>query len=82
MIDPTFNDPKFIFLNVQDGESARRYDDGGCEKERQCTMCSFHQPPRTKLRGMCDNPVVDVYYTLLWDDEANMPYYQVGRFTY
>ena len=60
-----------------DGGGSGRYDDGGCEKERQCTLCNYNLHPRAKLRGLCFNPVVDVYYTLLFDDVTNMPYYQV-----
>ena len=47
-----------------DGAGITRYDDGGCEKERQCSMCNFHLPPRATLRGLCKNKLVDVFYTV------------------
>merc|ERR1719402_27016 len=63
-----------------DGEAPNSwYDDGGCEKERQCSMCNFPAPPRAKLRGMCENLVMDKYYSVLWDAVNNLPYYQGFR---
>ena len=59
-----------------DGSGIQRYDDGGCEKELQCSMCNFHLPPRATLRGLCKNNLVDVFYTLRWDAANNLPYYQ------
>ena len=60
-----------------DASTARSdlYDDGGCETERQCSMCNFRLPPRATLRGLCKNNMVDVYYTVRWDEVTNMPYY-------
>ena len=58
-----------------DGAGITRYDDGGCEKERQCSMCNFHLPPRATLRGLCKNKLVDVFYTVRWDAATNLPYY-------
>ena len=40
-------------------------------------MCNFPAPPRAKLRGMCENLVIDKYYSVLWDAPNNLPYYQV-----
>ena len=25
---------------------------------------------------MCDNDITDVFYTLMWNEETNMPYYK------
>ena len=47
-----------------DGSGIQRYDDGGCEKELQCSMCNFPLPPRATLRGLCKNNLVDVFYTI------------------
>ena len=59
-----------------DGAGINRYDDGGCEKERQCSMCNFPLPPRATLRGLCKNKLVDVFYTVRWDSVTNLPFYQ------
>ena len=59
-----------------DGEGHNRYDDGGCVKERQCSLCKFSLLPRAMLRGICKNNYVDVFYTFTWDDETNMPYFK------
>ena len=58
-----------------DGSGIQRYDDGGCEKELQCSMCNFPLPPRATLRGLCKNNLVDVFYTIRWDASTNLPYY-------
>ena len=59
-----------------DGAGINRYDDGGCEKERQCSMCNFPLPPRATLRGLCKNKWVDVFYTVRWDSVTNLPFYK------
>ena len=28
------------------------------------------------LRGLCPNSHVDVFYTLMWDEEQHLPYYK------
>ena len=33
-------------------------------------------PPRATLRGLCPNTPVDVFYTLMWDDDMSLPYYK------
>ena len=33
-------------------------------------------PPRATLRGLCPNSQVDVFYTLMWDDSMNLPFYK------
>ena len=63
------------------GMGSQLYDDGGCEGEKQCTMCKFKLAPRAKLRGLCRNKLVDTYYSLMWDDVEKMPYYQGFRTT-
>ena len=61
---------------VRDTDSGiKSYDDGGCDKERQCSMCNFPLPPRATLRGLCKNNLVDVFYTVRWDEVTNLPYY-------
>ena len=33
-------------------------------------------PPRATLRGLCPNSQVDVFYTLMWDDDMSLPFYK------
>ena len=61
---------------LQDGSGSTRYDDGGCETEKQCPLCSFKFYPRARLRGICLNTLVDTFYTVEFDDTTNMPFYQ------
>ena len=53
------------------------YDDGGCSTESQCFMCSFKKYPKATFRGMCKNDMADWYYTLIFDEESNLPYFKV-----
>ena len=67
----------FLILSVlQDGDGSQRYDDGICEEEFQCSICNFHHYPRATLRGICRNDWTDIFYTLLFDEETNLPYYK------
>ena len=63
-------------LKFQDGAGSTRYDDGGCETERQCVLCKFLQNPKARLRGICSNTLIDTYYTVEFDDDTNMPFYK------
>ena len=57
---------------MQDGG----YDDGGCETELQCSLCNFQQYPRATLRGICKNDWTDIFYTIVFDEVTNMPYFK------
>jgi hypothetical protein len=69
----TSHDRTVIF---QDGDGHNRYDDGGCVKERQCSLCNFRLLPRAMLRGLCKNDYVDVFYTIMWDEPNNLPFFK------
>ena len=28
------------------------------------------------LRGLCNNDVTDIFYTVMWNEKTNMPYYK------
>ena len=61
----------------QDGAGSTRYDDGGCDTEAQCSLCSFSARPSATLRGLCgDTEAADVFYTLMRDEDTGLPYYQ------
>ena len=36
-----------------DGAGHKRYDDGNCDSESQCSICNFNFYPRATLRGIC-----------------------------
>ena len=64
-------------VTFQDGDGHNRYDDGGCcIKERQCSLCKFRLLPRAMLRGLCKNDYVDVFYTIMWDEPINLPFFK------
>lgn len=70
-------------VDTQDGSGSKTYDDGGCDTESQCYVCSFNAYPKATLRGLCENEVTDVFYTIMWDEEKNLPYYRYsGLFVY
>ena len=52
------------------------YDDGSCHGESQCSLCNFKFYPRTTLRGICQNQWTDVFYTVIFDEATNMPYFR------
>ena len=39
-------------------------------------MCNFKFHPRATLRGFCKNEWIDVFYSLVWDEETSLPFYR------
>ena len=57
------------------GMGAKQFDDGG-SSEKHCFMCQFTSYPRLKMRGLCKQKMIDTFYTLLYDNKEQIPFYR------
>ena len=38
-------------------------------------MCNFKQHPKSRLRGICENKWIDIFYNLEFDESTSIPYF-------
>ena len=38
-------------------------------------MCKFQQHPKARLRGICENKWIDIFYNVEFDETTSIPYF-------